>query len=450
MGSRPQKLDLVIKNAKIVTPKRIFEGSIGIEDGRIASISKVLGKGEKTIDAGGKPVLPGGIDAHTHIHDPEHLHVEDFFSGSKAAAAGGITTIIDYPRHCPLVRAEEIRSKIDVGERNSIIDFSLHAGMTEKVDFNELIRCGVRSFGEIFMCPPYEVDDARILELMKHAKKAKVILNFHAEDGGIVRRLTEKFQKNGRKDPLAPIESRPPIVEEKAVARVIKFTEHIASSSHILHLTTAAGCRLVASGKKREIKISAETCPQHLYFTARDVKKQGALLKVNPPLKSRRDIAVLWGGLKMGVVDFVASDHAPCTRAEKEQACDIWEAKAGVPIIEHMLPILLSEGVNKGRITLMDVCRVMCEAPAKMYGLYPRKGAVRVGSDADLTIVDLKREMKIGAENMHYKVGWSPLDGKILKGFPILTMVRGEVVYDGNVTGRKGHGKFMPMSVSNI
>jgi dihydroorotase-like cyclic amidohydrolase len=212
-------------------------------------------------------------------------------------------------------------------------------------------------------------------------------------------------------------------------------------------MSTEEGVAAVRNAKRRKIRITAETCPHYLTFTRKDMKKQGPYLKMNPSLKGSKDVKALWRGLRDGSVDMVTSEHAPGTRSEKEVGWeDIWKAWGGVPAIETMLPVLLSEGVNKHRITLTTLQRVCCENPARIFGLATRKGKIREGADADLVVVDLRLKRKVRADELHQKVGWTPYEGRILKGWPVLTMRKGVVVYrDGEVLSKPGNAEFLPM-----
>jgi dihydroorotase-like cyclic amidohydrolase len=204
---------------------------------------------------------------------------------------------------------------------------------------------------------------------------------------------------------------------------------------------------LVGEAKRRGARVTAETCPHYLTFTRNDMKRQGPYLKMNPSLKGRSDVNALWRGLRDGTVDIVTSEHAPGTRAEKDVGWeDIWRAWGGVPAIETMLPVLLSEGVSKHRLTLHGLQKVCCENPARIFGQFPRKGAIQVGSDADLVMVDLKLKRKVKAEDLHQKVDWTPYEGWTLKGWPVLTMRRGEILFkDQDLIGKAGSAEFLPM-----
>jgi dihydroorotase (multifunctional complex type) len=309
-------------------------------------------------------------------------------------------------------------------------------------------KTGVRSF-KTFTCKPYYADDHTLMSLLRETTRRSSILNVHAEDEEIAERNYQALTAAGRKDPSAHSEWKPNSAEEKAVRKMVDMTAGIRGRLHISHMSTAEGVDIVKKAKRRRVKVTAETCPHYLTFTRKDMKKKGPYLKMNPSLKGPEDVQALWRGLRNGTVDIVTSEHAPGERWEKEVGwADIWKAWGGVPTIETMLPVLLSEGVNKSRLSISDLNRVCCENPARIFGLYPRKGAIRKGADADLVIVDLKMKKKVRAEHLHYKVGWTPYEGRVLKGWPVLTMLRGEIVFqEGEVVGKPGTAQFLPMSL---
>ena len=444
-------VDTVIKNGKIVTPYQIFEAGIAIDNGKIVAIAKAprLPKAEETIDAKGNFLLPGVIDAHSHIYDPDYTYREDFITGTTAAAAGGVTTIIDMPLRKPVL-TKLIKEKIRVGEKKSLIDFSFHSGMIVKENMEEIpavVKLGVRSF-KVFTCAPFKVEDETLIQVMKTVAKYNGVLVVHAENDDIVSQRTNKLKEQGRKEPMAHIESRPAVAEHKAVNKVITFAKQVGVHIHIAHMTTRRGVELLERAKASGQKVTAETCPHYLIFTKNDMQKLGSYLKMTPPLRSKDNVLSLWHGLKLGIVDIVATDHAPGTREEKEAGWrDIWEALGGIPGVETLLSLMISEGVNKGLISFRDLCRMLCERPGKIFQLYPRKGVLQLGSDADIVIIDPKKETVISADMLHYKVGWTPYEGMKLKGYPTLTMVRGEVVAShGEIIGHPGYGAFIPMS----
>ncbi len=445
------KVDVVIKNGKIVTPYEMLEAAIAIDSGKVVALAKSpsLPKAERTIDARGNFILPGVIDAHSHVYDPDHVHREDFISGTTAAAAGGVTTLIDMPLRKPTL-SELIKEKIRIAERDSLIDFSFHAGMILEENVDEIfkiVRLGVKSF-KVFTCAPFKVQDQTLTRIMETVRKCNGVVVVHAEDEDVVSERTNRLRKRGRKDSMAYIESRPAMAEYKSVSKVIALAKKVGGDVHIAHLTTSQGVELVKRAKALGQKVTSETCPHYLIFTKDDIQKLGPYLKMTPPLRSRNDARHLWNGLKSGTVDIVATDHAPGTRNEKEAGWkDIWKAPGGIPGLETLLPLMISEGVNKHLISLQDLCRMLCERPARIFHLHPRKGTLQPGSDADIVIIDLKKEVTVSSDSLHYKVGWSPYEGMKVKGYPVLTMVRGEsIASEGDIFGKPGYGRFVAMS----
>lgn len=443
---------VLIENGKVLRSGHLAKANIVIENGRIKSVSIAEPKQvDKRIDAKGRLILPGLVDGHAHLHDPAFTNREDFTSGTSAAAAGGVTAVVEMVLSTPVDTPDRVKAKIEQGKRNSLIDFSLHAGMmnlSNLPNIPTIAALGVRSF-KAFTCKPYYSDDHTLMSLMRETSMQNSILNVHAEDEQTANENFDRLTAEGRKDPKAHTEWKPNVAEERAVRKVVEFSRALKARLHISHMSTREGVEIVRQNKRLRVRLTTETCPHYLTFTRGDMKKQGPYLKMNPSLKSPKDVRALWEGLRDGTIDMVTSEHAPGARVEKEVGwTDIWKAWGGVPSIETMLPVLLSEGVNKGRIGLTTLQRICCENPAKVFGLYPRKGVIQKGADADLVIVDLKAKRKVRAEALHYKVGWTPYEGWTLKGWPVLTVRRGEILYeDEQVVGKPGAADFLPMSL---
>lgn len=443
---------IAINNARIISSGRITRTNIVVENGKVKRLTKSkLLNVDRSIDAHGLFALPGLVDGHAHLYDPAYTNREDFTSGTTAAAAGGVTSVIEMVLSTPVDSAERVKKKIDEGIRSSLIDFSLHAGMMNAENLPNIpsiVACGVRSF-KTFTCKPYMVDDHTLTSLMRETSREHAILVIHSEDEETANINYEKLVASGRKDPIAHCKWRPNEAEERAVRKIAEYAADINARVHIAHMSTAESTAIVRNAKRAHVRITAETCPHYLTFTRKDMKNQGPYLKMNPSLKGPRDVQALWKGLRDGSVDIVTSEHAPGERAEKEAGwSDIWKAWGGVPAIETMLPVMLSEGVNKKRITIQQLQRVCCEKPARIFGVYPKKGAIMPGADADFVLVDLKLKRKVRAEELHSKVGWTPYERWPLTGWPTLTICRGRVVYeDGQVTGRLGSAEFLPMSL---
>ena len=443
---------LVIRNGTAVLEDRTIRADILTEDGKITRIAKkITARTDEVVDAPGKFVLPGVVDVHAHIGDPQFTRREDFTTGTRAAAAGGVTTVVDMVLKTPVDNPEAAKEKIDRGARQGLVDFSIHAGMMNSANIanvDALTQLGIFSF-KAFMCAPYYIDRATLLALMKSTAAFRAITNVHAEDEELSQHLTAELKRARRVDPIAHNESKPNAVEEKAIKEAIELARTARSKLHISHMSTSEGASLVAAAKREKVNVSAETCPHYLTLTRADVLKLGPYLKMSPPLKTEADVLALWRGLANGTVDMISSEHAPGEADEKEIGWEnIWDAWGGIPSIETMLPIVLSEGVNKNRITLRRAAEVLSENPAKRFGLYPRKGHIKVGADGDFTIVDLSAEKKVKASDLHYKVGWTPYEGWVLKGWPTATIVRGQVIMkDGQVIAKEGLAQFVPMKM---
>jgi len=423
--------DVVIKNAKLFLEGKVQEAEVGITDGRISKIAKDIG-GDNILDAHGSLVLPGAIDVHVHFRDPGMTHKEDWYSGSCAAAAGGVTTVIDHPNTIPpTTTLKSFEIKLEAAKK-SIVDFGINAGVVDGAEFEALWKAGITAFGEIYMAESMGkmcVDDDALFNSFKTIAQLGGIACVHAEDERIIKERTRKLMN--KTDLGAYSASRPNESEAGAITKAIKFANAARCKLHICHISTKEGLRLL------EKNVTCEVTPHHLFFTEKDWDKLGPLGKVNPPLRSEGDRRALWASLNR--IDMIASDHAPHTLEEKEQ--DIWSAPPGVPGVETSLPLML-HAVKAGHISLQCLVERMAINPARVFGLNG-KGDIKVGNDADLVFVDFKNITPIKAENLHSRAGWTPFEGMDAI-FPKMTMIRGGVVFDGEVVGEKGYGRFLP------
>ena len=438
--------ELVIRNARLVLREGVIHGELSVDEGCISEISVgPLPKGEREIDAGNKIVIPGVVDAHAHIYDPKHPRRESFLSGSMLAAAGGVTSLFTVFPGIP--EPKSIRKMIRIGKKNSIVDFALHAGNITPdalAQIPALGALGACSFG-ISTLLPYAQNDEGLRELMRAIKDVAGIASVHAEDAEIIEKNFERLRSEGRKDILAHAESSPNESEEKAVKRVCRLAEEVDCQLNLTHITTRQSVKFVAEAKRKRAGVTAQTCPHYLVFTKEAMLSRGPYLKVSPALRSSEDCAALWDGLARGDIDIVASDHAPRLRRGKEIGWkDIWKAQSGIPGIGTMVRLMLSEGVMKGRLALERLVDAMCTRPAQIFGLYPRKGVISVGSEADLVLIDLEKRERISAEKLSPTVGWTPYEGMEVKGVPTMTISRGEIIAeDGVAIGKRGRGKFL-------
>lgn len=441
-------VDLKIVGGTLVTGEGLIRAGLAVDDGTIAEIGheSSLPPADETIDARRQFVLPGVIDAHAHIDDPKYVDHEDFQSGTESAAAGGVTTVIDMPLETPFATPRAIEEKIEACNRLAVVDFALTAGMmtVDRLRYvDEVVRRGVASF-KAFTCSPYRLTYAELRAVAKKVGSLGAVLHVHAEDEATVAMATKRARVKGSKPKVYP-SSRPPEAEVKAVRRVLATAASAGAHIHFAHLSTGRSSRAVLEAKSRGLPVSCETCPHYLAFSKKDMVRHGPYLKMNPPLRSASEREALWKALRLGAVDIVTSEHAPGTSTEKEVGWkDIWKAWSGVPGIETMLPFLLSEGVNRGRISLQRLATITSRAPATIFGLGYRKGAIRVGFDADLVLVNLKKTKTVSADDLHSKIKRSPLEGLRLKGWPTTTLVRGRIVCcEGEIMGRPGWGTFV-------
>jgi len=444
-------VDVVLSDCKLLINGQAVEGGLAIDDEKIVGISKQahLPAADRTIDLKGRIVMPGGIDIHPHFFDPEFMgNRDDFESGTLAAAMGGLSSIVEMPTWTPCLTKDRMEFKAKEGEKRSYIDFGLHCGnvrtLEDLKEIERLVSIGIVSF-KAFTCAPYLADDFVLLSLMQLLGR-RGILMVHSENEAIVENETKKLRDQGRKDPSAFHESRPNLAEEEAISRISTLAKSSSSSIHVVHMSTAGGKEVVQRGKESGIDISAETCPHYLVYTKDDVQRLGPYLKMSPPARNAEDREALWLGLKDGTIDMVASDHYPTFKEHREKGWnDIWEVMSGLPGVETMMPVLISEGFNKGRLSLADVSRVMSENPSKRFGLHPRKGTIRIGADADLVAVDIDKEWQIRSDKLHQRSDWTPFEGFNVKGSIEMTMVRGHViVMEGEIQEKPGFGKFLP------
>jgi len=418
--------DLVVKNGLVFTAIGQMSIDIWIKDGQIATLGGAH-RAEERIDARGMLVLPGAIDAHVHFRDPGPNYKEDWASGSSAAAAGGVTTVIDQPNTVPrTLDACTFAEKLDIARHRSMVDFCLNGGPG---NIDELAAAGAAAIGEIFS---YEHSDETLQKILAEAGRAGMLASLHAEDGLIIREKTAPLL--GRHDPEVYSQARPAAAEAAAIDKALACADRL----HICHLSSAQGLEKVAQAKRGGRKVTSEAAPHHLLLNIKDYKKQGSYLKMNPPLRSQADNDALWQGLRSGTIDILASDHAPHLPEEKEE--DIWEAPAGVPGVETMLPLMLF-AVKRNLISLERLVDAMASRPARIFGL-ANKGSIEKGKDADLVIVDPKSISQINADRLHSRAEWTPFQGRDAI-FPQMTIVRGNVVYDGDFPASPGYGRFL-------
>lgn len=423
--------DLWLKDCKIV-PENIVV-SIKIADGKIEDIKKISPKREETIDLKGSVVLPGLIDSHVHFRDPGLTYKEDFRTGSSAAANGGFTTVMDMPNTLPPTNTpRDFKDKMKIGLKKSVVDFGLHAGVADVKYIGALARLRPVSF-KIFMDL---ADGDFLMEAFGKIKRDAVdhLISLHAEDQQLVKNFTEQAKKKGSAPELYA-QARPALAEIDAVTSGLKLAREFNQKIHFCHISTKKSLKLIKDAQNAGIKVTSEITPHHLFLDSSYLKKFKTLAKTNPPLRDTHNRLEIKDLDKFNII---GTDHAPHTLKEKEK--DIWEAPPGIPNLETTLPLLLTQ-FNRRNITITQIKRLLCENPARIFNL-KNKGFIREGRDADLVVVDLKKEGVIDPHKFHSKAKYSPFEGFKLKGMPVMTLVRGNVVMD-NGEILKHHGRFV-------
>jgi dihydroorotase len=423
---------------------------LGVRDGKIVLVAGAIdaSQGEEVYDATGKHILPGVIDAHVHFREPGLTHKEDFASGSAAAACGGVTMVADMPNVIPVTStAKDFTDKVRLVQQKSYIDFGLFALLVED-NLNEiegLANAGALGF-KIFLGTSTG-DAAAPSQGVMFAQMEKIAawgsrIGFHAENNELNGYFTALLRQGPRaNDPAIMPQARPGISEADAIATAIRFAEYSGALIHIYHVSAQQSLALIREAKQRGIPVTAETCPQYLFLDSADYARLGTRMKVFPPIRHAPDRAALWQGIADGVIDMIATDHAPHTVEEKDKP--LWEAMSGVTGVETAVRLLLTE-VNRGRLTLNDYARLSSAAPARVWQVYPRKGSFDINTDADFTIVDMNKTAVIRNSELHSKHPTGLYDGVETTGMPVATIVRGAVIMrDGVLTGHPGYGQLV-------
>jgi allantoinase len=454
--------DLLVQGGTVVTSSGTLKASILIDKGKIVSISSATNlEADARIDATGLYILPGLIDTHVHFRDPGMTQKEDFLTGTRSAAKGGVTTVFDMPTTLPIVASKrQLIEKVKVIKPKAIVDFALYggAGVGNLSELAGLAQAGAVAFKTYTVAPPVErqkeyegtfvTDASSLYRVMEQVGAKGRILCIHAEDDNTVNFLSKQLQLQGRRDALAHSDSRPPFTEAIAVSEALTISEALHARIHLLHISTGSGVGLVRYWKKNGALATAETCPHYLLLTRDALKRHGPYAKFNPPPRDTSDNEALWRGIRDSTIDIIVSDHAPHSRQEKDAGKDdIWKAPPGTPGVETRLPLLLTQ-VTAGRLSLQDLVRLCSTNPARIFGLYPRKGEVAVGSDADLAIVDLRTEWTLRSDELESKAKETFLfDGWKAKGRCACAILRGKLVMkEGQIVGDPGYGHFINAS----
>ncbi len=444
-------LDLLLKNARIVTEARVFEGWVGVQDGRVAQMGHGLDAPAATreIDLEGRHLLPGCIDVHVHFREPGMTQKEDFGTGSAAAAAGGVTCVFDMPNTTPPTdSAARLREKQALAEEKALVDFGLYGlfGEHNLDQLRPMAEAGMIGT-KLFLgnttgdnpCP----SDGAVLEGFEILAELGLRCSIHAENSPILFWRQNKMKAAGRTDPLAHLAARTDVVAVEALNRAATLADWTGARIHIVHESCAASLPFIAFWKGRGCDITVETLPQYLYLDAESFAEPGGhLMRMNPPIRQKSHQEPLWAALVDGTIDFVATDHAPHAVEEKEGAT-IWDMACGFPGVQTSLTLML-QAVQSGRMTMSEVVRVMSGAPARTFGLSDRKGAIAPGMDADFVVVDMDLKETLGAARLLSRGKVSVYEGWEVTGVPVMTFVRGSLVAEyGEIVDDRPRGRMV-------
>lgn len=452
--------DTLIKNGIVVTATDTYASDIGIAGGKVVTLAQALPaeSASRVVDAKGNYVFPGGIDVHTHLDMPfgGTTSSDDFESGTIAAAFGGTTTLIDFAIQ---YRGQTLRRALDTwwkkADGKAAIDYSFHCIVTDLPEarleeMKALVQEGITSF-KLFMAYPgvFMVEDALIFQAMLKASETGSLICMHAENGGAIDVIVRRALAEGKTAPKYHALTRPTTAEAEATGRAIALAEMAGAPVYIVHLSCSEALEKVREARDRGLPTYAETCPQYLYLSIDNFDVpgfEGAKYVFTPPLREKYHQEKLWAGLAADQLQVVSTDHCPfCYKEQKELGKDDFtKIPNGGPGIEHRLSLLFTGGVHGGWFSVNRFVELVSTAPAKLFGLYPRKGTIAVGSEADLVIFDPHEEQVISAKTHHMRVDYSMFEGIKVKGVPKQVLSRGRlVIEDSNFVGRAGQGEFV-------
>jgi len=450
------KFDLVIANGILVTASDLVSADVGITGGKIAAVGHGL-IGAQVIDATGKYVLPGAVDPHVHLQmlQGEFMSSDDFESGTIAAACGGTTTIIDF------VEPEDDQSLLDAltarraqADERVVIDYSLHMTLSNAqaatlAQVPAVVQAGCSSFKTYTIYDGFYLEDEAMRRAQQAVRAAGGIVLVHAEDRHIVDQKQKQFLENGQIAPRFHPRSRPPRAEGDAIERMIALADSTGCPLYVVHVSTGLGAQAIRNARQRGQVVFGETCPQYLLLNDAEYDRpgmEGARYICSPPLRSADNLTALWRNLTDGWLQTVGTDHCPFFFEGQKNLPDrdFTQIPGGMPGIESRLALLFTFGVMRKRFTLQQWVQMCCTVPAKIFGLYPQKGVLAAGADADIVIFDPEMEKTLSVDVLHERVDYSPYEGFELKGYPTVTIRRGQVLYqDGEFVGGKGGGRFL-------
>jgi len=456
----------LIQHGTLALPGEMVRADLVLREGRIAGIvggevaMDLDGADHETIDATGLLVLPGAIDAHTHFWEPAGKDdKEGFAAGGAGAVAGGVTTVVEMPQARPTtVTADQFREKVERVGAAAIADMALWGGVIGEPDqpasdihaLAEAGAAGLKSFMASSSRSFPRVDTAQMLGAMRTIAGLGLPYGIHAEDDALVLDGITRMRAAGRTDPLAHAESRPPLVEEVAVATALALADETGCHVHLCHVASARAMGMASGARRRGVNVTVETCPQYLVMDTTDLERLAGFGRCAPALRDPAEVAAIWDAVLAGTVDVIASDHCGYTVADKAPGRDdIFAAPMGLPGVQTLLPSMFDAAVVRRDLPVPRLVEMLCANPARIFGLYPRKGAIAVGGDADLVLFDPAETWTVRDDEIHHRQRWTPLAGRTLTGRVRRTIRRGETVYDGalvydrRVVAAPGSGRFL-------
>jgi len=455
--------DTIIRNGSVVTATDTYQADVAIANGKIAAIAKDLPtqNASQILGATGKLVLPGGIDVHTHLDMPfgGTTSADDFETGTRAAAFGGTTTLIDFAiQYKNQALRQAFHTWMGKAANKAVCDYAFHCILTDisggqLSEMNDLVHEGVTSF-KLFMAYPgvFMLDDGSIFKALQTTSKNGGLICMHAENGSAIDVIVQQALAEGKKAPKYHALTRPTTAEAEATARAIALAEMAGAPIYIVHLSCNDALEKVREARDRGLPVYAETCPQYLYLSIENFDVpgfEGAKYVFTPPLREKWHQEKLWNGLKCDHLQVVSTDHCPfCFKEQKELGRDDFtKIPNGGPGIEHRMSLIYSGGVASGRFSANRFVELVSTTPAKLFGLYPRKGTIAVGSEADLVIFDPNRKHTISSKTHHMRVDYSMFEGIQVTGVPEVVLSRGKVLVAGDkFLGRPGQGEFLRRS----
>ncbi len=445
------KVDKIVIGSIVLGEDTIPKGYVAIQNGKIVSIGQLENAPDASeiVDAGDGLILPGFIDAHVHSFGTPN---EGITNSTRAAAAGGVTTIVDHPLDLPSapVTVAELEEKRKRCLQEAVVDFALLGAVTptsiDQVEHTS--KMGLVGY-KLLMSDTApnrmkRVNDGQLLDAYYELGKHGMIGGLHAENDDILKHFEAKFKEAGLVHPKAHADAHPPVSETEAVSSAILFGKAAGAHVHFFHLSLPESVEIVQREKASYPHISCETCPHYLVLSVDMMEKMGARSKINPPLRERAACEGLWKQLSENKLDLITSDHAPHPIGTKMNEENIFMNSSGAPGVETIVHLVHSEGVVAGRITLAQMIHYLSTNPAKLFGLYPQKGSLLPGADADLVIFDPKHKWTLGVDSLHYVAGWTPYEGMEVQGKVMKTILRGQVIYsDGEILAQPGFGEFV-------